>query len=321
MLRPMARNLLILIATLLSAPALAFAQTSEARDHQAILGMTGNFEVTFDFRETTVLQAGYKPVPGKVVGGEEVVRAIEDKPGRIVLQHMIVAVVDKKPVVIKHWRQDWTYEPKTVLVYTAPGRWALKPVPEAERKGAWSQTVWETDDSPRYGSVGRWTYDDGVTQWVSGDTRRPLPRRDATRHPVYDHLQGTNRHILTPKGWVQQEDNAKVGMKDGKSVAYVRETVTNTYERFTGFPIAAADAYWGRTAPYWAAVRADWDRAIAAHNGVDVPEDVELGSVTGERLMDLADEIDEGKTKTADAAGKAAAIIRDPARSARVAAR
>jgi hypothetical protein len=316
---PMSRKAALLLAALvLGAPAAlpvlapaahAQADSREARDRRAILGMTGDFEVTFDFRETTVLSAGYKPIPGKAVGGEEVVRAIEDRPGKVVLQHMIVAVVDSKPLVIKHWRQDWTYEPKSVLVYTAMGRWSLKPVPEAERKGAWSQTVWETDDSPRYGAVGHWTYDDGVTQWVGSETRRPLARRDATRHPVYDHYIGTNRHILTPKGWVQQEDNEKIGSKDGKPTAFVRETVTNTYDRFTGFPVAAADAYWARTQGYWAQVRAAWDQAITHDNGVTVPEDVELGSVTGERLMDLADEVNDGKTATADAAGKAQCLI------------
>jgi hypothetical protein len=305
------RNIILTLALLLAPiPALAQSGASEQeRDRRAILSMTGDFEVTFDFRETTVLQAGYKPIAPKVVGGEEVVRAIEDTPGKVVLQHMIVAVIDKKPVVIKHWRQDWVYEPKDVLAYVAPGKWLLQPVTEAQRRGAWSQTVWETDDSPRYGAVGRWTYADGVTQWLSAETRRPLPRRDATRHPVYDHLVGTNRHILTPKGWVQQEDNEKVGDKDGKSVAFVRETVTNTYDRFAGFPVAAADAYWARTGPYWAKVRAAWDRAIAGANGVSVPEDVELGSVTGERLMDWADEVNDGKAKTADAAARAEALI------------
>jgi hypothetical protein len=208
-----------------------------------------------------------------------------------------------------------------VLVYDAPGHWSLKPVPAGEARGAWSQTVWGTDDSPRYGAVGRWTYANGVTQWLSSDTRRPLPRRDATRHPVYDHLEGTNRHILTPKGWVQQEDNEKVGMKDGKSVAYVRETVTNSYDRFDTFPVAAADAYWAKTGAYWGSVRAAWDRAIARGQGVAVPEDVEMGSVTGERLMDLADQINDGKTRTADAAAKAEAIIAAPGAPAKVASR
>lgn len=311
----------VLPLTLALTAAAAVAQpapSSEERDRKAILGMTGNFEATFDFRETTVLQAGYKPFPGKKLGGEEVVRAIEDKPGKVVLQHMIVAVLEGKPVVIKHWRQDWTYEPKTVLAYTAMGQWKLQPVPEAERKGAWSQTVWGTDDSPRYGAVGRWTYANGVTQWLSSYTRRPLPRRDATRHPPYDHLEGTNRHVLTPTGWVQEEVNEKVGLKNGQPVGYVRETVTNSYDRYDKFPVAAADDYWTKTGAYWGKVRAAWDRAIGKGNGVAVPEDAEMGSVTGERLMDLADEVNDGKAQIPAAAAKADAIIADPAKPAPV---
>jgi hypothetical protein len=311
---------LSLAAALLGSAAQA-QPASEAHDRASILGMTGSFEATFDFRETTALQAGYKPYPGKKLGGEEVVRAIEDKPGKIVLQHMLVAVIDGKPVVIKHWRQDWTYEPKAVLAYTAMGQWKLQPVPEAERKGAWSQTVWGTDDSPRYGAVGRWTYDNGVTQWLSSYTRRPLPRRDATRHPPYDHLEGTNRHVLTPTGWVQEEVNEKVGVKDGKPIGYVRETVTNSYDRFDKFPVAAADDYWAKTGAYWTQVRAAWDRAIGKSDGVAVPEDAEMGSVTGERLMDLADEINDGKTATPAATAKAEAIISHPSAPAAVASR
>ena len=120
---------------------------------------------------------------------------------------------------------------------------------------------------------------------------------------------GTNRHILTPKGWVQQEDNAKVGTRDGKPVTFARESVINSYDRFNDFPFAAADAYWTKTAPYWAKVRAAWDRAIARRNGVAVAEEPELGSVTGERLMDWADEINEGKSQTAETAAKAETLI------------
>ncbi len=303
------RKALIALALLLLAPGSALAQTQAERDRQAILGMTGTFEVTFDMREFMALQPDYKLLKPKITAGEEVVRAIEDKPGKIVLQHILVGVVGKKPMVIKHWRQDWVYEPKTVLVYASSGKWVLQPVAEADRKGAWSQTVWQTDDSPRYGAVGRWTYTDGVTQWLSSETRRPLARRDATRHPPYDHYLGTNRHILTPKGWVQQEDNAKVGTKDGKSITYARESVINSYDRFTDFPFAAADAYWAKTSSYWTKVRAAWDKAIARRSGVAVAEEPELGSVTGERLMDWADEIIDGKAQTNEAVDKAEALI------------
>jgi len=195
----------LLVATPLL-PGAVIAQThavygDKARDRAAILAMAGTFKVTFDMRETTPLVAGYTLYPAKLSGGHEVVRAIVDTPDRIVLQHLLVTSDGNgKTMVIKHWRQDWTWQPTTVLTYTAPGRWTLRTVPEAERTGAWSQTVWQTDDSPRYGGIGRWRYDDNAVRWTSDETRRPLARRDATRNPPYDHYLGTNRHVLTPAG-------------------------------------------------------------------------------------------------------------------------
>ncbi len=45
---------------------------------------------------------------------------IEDTGRKIVLQHMLVITGDDdKSMIIKHWRQDWEYEPARVLVYSA----------------------------------------------------------------------------------------------------------------------------------------------------------------------------------------------------------
>jgi hypothetical protein len=196
-----------------------------------------------------------------------------------------------------------------VLTYKGRGRWVLEPVAAADRADAWSQTVWQTDDSPRYGGVGRWTYDDGVARWMSQPTPRPLARRDAVRHPVYDRYVGTNRHALTPVGWVHEQDNAKIGAKDGQSVTFVHEVVLNTYSRSDKFPVKAADDYWAATKAYWASVRAAWDEAIARGQGVTVAEEAQNGSVTGPKLMELADAIVAGKTSTDKAVAEARALI------------
>ena len=311
----LAATAVALILAAPSAPALAQpaaaarADTNQQRDRQAILGMAGNFRVRFDFRETTPFVAGYVPIDDKVSGGYESVRVIEDSPTRISLQHILVVDDHGKSIVVKHWRQDWTYQPTEVLTYQASGKWALTPVSAAERAGAWSQTVWQTDDSPRYGAVGRWAYDNGVSRWMSGATLRPLARRDAVRHPAYGLYVGTNRHALTPEGWVQEQDNAKVGLKDGQPVTFVHEVVTNTYTRNEGFPVKAADDYWAATKDYWAAVRAAWDEAAAKGRGVKVTEEAQNGSVTGPKLMGLAEDIQAGKTTTAKAVAEAKALI------------
>jgi len=281
-----------------------------ARDREAILAMAGTFDVTFDFRETVPFVADYKPIPPKISKGHEVVKVVEDT-GRIIrLQHLLVVQEkDKPPIVVKHWRQDWEYEPSQILVYTGPGHWAPQAVPVADRKGAWSQIVFQTDDSPRYGAVGRWTFDNEVAEWTSQETLRPLARRDATRHPPYDRYVAVNRHAITPTGWVQEEDNAKVGQKDGRSVTFTHETVVNSYNRATDFNIKAADDYWAATKDYWASVRADWDARLAANKQIVVPEVADTGSATGERLGELADDILGGTKKTETASVAAKAII------------
>jgi len=279
------------------------------RDRQSILAMAGEYKVRFDFRETVPFLADYQPIAPKVSGGHEAVRVIEDDGRAIRLQHLLVVDGGEGPIVIKHWRQDWVYEPTTVLVYEKAGRWVSKPVPAARRKGAWSQTVWQTDDSPRYGGVGRWVYDDGATRWTSDESLRPLARRDAVRHPPYDHYVGINRHALTPTGWVHEQDNAKIGVRDGAGVTFVHEVVLNTYTRDSDFAVAAADEYWTKTKDYWAAVRAAWDQASSRDGAVTVQEEAENGSVTGPELMGLADDLAAGKVAQTDAIKRAERLI------------
>lgn len=304
---------LVALGSMTAIPA-AVARTEATQDkfeadRKAILGMAGTFHVNFDFRETVPWRAEYTPIDPKVSGGFEVVRVIEDTGRVIRLQHILVISHDGEVFLVKHWRQDWTYEPETVLEYRGKGHWALKPVPEAERRGLWSQTVWQTDDSPRYGGVGRWTLDYGAPRWTSAESWRPLARRDAVRKPVYDRYLGVNRHALTPEGWVHTQDNMKLASADGKLSAVVQETVINSYDTDTGFQIAKADEYWAKTKGYWAAVRSAWDEAIARGNGVTVTEEPENGSVTGPKLMGLADDLAKGKKPEAAAIAEARAVI------------
>ncbi|WP_367142787.1 MULTISPECIES: DUF6607 family protein [Novosphingobium] len=288
-------------------------------DRAAILAMAGNYKVTFDMRETTPWRADYTPIPGKVSGGHEAVRVIEDSGRRIVLQHLLVVDEgDGKQMVIKHWRQDWTYEPESVLVYAGKGRWNVEAVPAAFRKGRWSQTVWQTDDSPRYGGWGQWTEEGGVRRWRSNWTWRPLARRDAVRKPPYDRYLAINRHSPSPAGWIHWQDNIKEGPEpgsaDGRIVPFVQESVLNSYVRDDSVSLAAADSYWAATKDYWAAIRTDWDEAIARDKGVSVAEVAETGSASGERLMGLADDIQSGKVRLSQAVQRGKAVIAEVTR-------
>jgi hypothetical protein len=200
-----------------------------------------------------------------------------------------------------------------VLVYAGKGRWTLDAVPEAMRAGRWSQTVWQTDDSPRYGGWGQWTEEGGVRRWRSNWTWRPLARRDAVRKPPYDRYLAINRHSPSPAGWIHWQDNIKMGPEpgtgSGKIVPFVQESVLNSYTKDSNFNVAAADAYWAATKDYWAAIRTAWDEAIARDKGVSVTEVADTGSAGAAQLMGIADEIQAGKIRTADAVKRGRAVI------------
>ncbi len=313
------RALLIAAALLVAAPVPALARQAAPaaapasvfeRDRQSILAQAGQYRVHFDMRENVSFRDDYDPLEEQLSGGSEIVRVVYDKGDRISLQHILVMEHGGQTVVVKHWRQDWTYQPETVLTYAGPDQWVLAPVPVEQRQGAWSQTVWQTDDSPRYGGVGRWTYDNGLSAWTSDATWRPLARRDAVRNPVYDRYLGTNRHILKPDGWAHIQDNMKMsGRNGGEPIAIVQEDVINTYDRSTGYSPQAGDDYWAKTQGFWAAVRDQWDAVIARDGGVHLREEGETGSVTGMPLMELAEKVADGETGEAEAIAQARALI------------
>lgn len=287
----------------------AQAATSFEQDRAEILAMAGNYKVRFDMQEATRWDPAYTPLEQKISGGHEVVRVIEDTGRKIVLQHILVAEHDGKDMVIKHWRQDWEYEPARVLVYADRHSWKWEDVPEKMRTGRWSQTVWQVDDSPRYGGWGQFETQGGVRRWRSNWTWRPLARRDAVRNPVYDRYLAINRHQQTPEGWIHWQDNTKMGQKDGKLVPVVQEYVLNTYTKFDGYNVKAADDYWAATKDYWAAVRAQWDSIANEKGGIGIGEEASTGTVISGKLMQLAGDIQDGKTGKDKAIAEARKLI------------
>lgn len=285
------------------------AAASFEQDRADILAMAGNFKVRFDMQESTRWDAGYTPLEKKTSGGHEVVRVIEDSGRKIVLQHMLVIEHEGKTHIIKHWRQDWEYEPARVLVYVDRHQWKLEDVPERMRTGRWSQTVWQVDDSPRYGGWGQFESQAGVRRWRSNWSWRPLARRDAVRNPVYDRYFSINRHQISPDGWIHWQDNSKMGLKDGKIVPVVQEYVLNSYTKFDGYNVKAADDYWAATKDYWAAIRAAWDKVAMTKGGIAIEEQAETGTIISGRLLEIADEVQSGKLKQDKAIAEAVKLI------------
>lgn len=277
------------------------------QDRESILAMTGDYKVTFDFTETVSFVNGYELKDPKLSGGHESVRVVEDRGDYISLQHTLVVGPDAAPVVVKHWRQDWQYQPERVLVFVGGNAWEWRDVPVSEQSGAWSQTVYQVDDAPRYCAVAQWTYDDGLAEWTPPHEWRPLPRRDMTTRDDYHAVDAVNRHVITPWGWVHEQDNSKLILSDDP-VALVREVGINTYRKYDGYPISAAEDYWAATGDFWAGVRAEWSRIEAENERFAI-------TIQGETedlympLLALADEIKDGEKALEPALVEARAVI------------
>ena len=289
-------------------------QAAFEADRAIILSMAGDFRVTFNMQESTSWMEGYEPLDAKTSGGFESVRVIEDTGRRIVLQHLLVVGSEENPVIVKHWRQDWEYEPARILTYEGGDSWIFTEVPEAMRAGRWSQTVYQVDDSPRYAGWGQWEDTNGVTRWRSNWTVRPLARRDAVRDPIYDRYVGINRHQITPTGWIHWQDNTKMMPAEdgsGELIPVVQEYVLNTYERFDGYNVEAAEAYWSETAAYWEAVRGAWDAAAQSTGGINIAQQPQYGTQIAAELLELANSINKGELDAEAAANQAVALIEE----------
>lgn len=232
------------------------------RDRRAILAMAGGYRASFEFLETVGYTPDFEPARPYQSWGTEYIYVVEDSGDFISLQHIMVMLFHQDgelvgPMVMKHWRQDWQYQDREILEYRGDNQWQSRTLTKAQRKGRWSQHVYHVDDSPRYASVGRWEHNDSFSVWESGLTWRPLPRRESSVRNDYDVLEGVNRHIILPTGWVQEEDNRKRRLAGNPSYL-AKELGNNRYQRIKDFDWQAGDAYWRETGPFWKAVRAYW---------------------------------------------------------------
>ena len=252
---------------------IAGAPDKADKDRLAILAMQGEYRVDFHFQETVALQAGYELRDAKDSGGYEYVHVVEDKPGKIVLQHILVAPGGG---VIKHWRQDWVYEAPVRFEFVADQTWEMRGIDAERRAGTWTQCVFEVSDAPRYCGTGTWNHEYGVSTWTSDRGWRPLPRREYTKRDDYNALNVENRHTVTPNGWTHEQDNTKT-IRDGRKSAetLVREFGFNDYRSIEGFDFEPARDYWAQTGEYWASVRDAWGRRLAPGNTLVLTTEVD----------------------------------------------
>ncbi|MEJ0099775.1 MAG: DUF6607 family protein [Pseudomonadota bacterium] len=278
----------------LQAPGLA----PRERDRRAILAMAGSYRVSFDFLEVAAFtDDATRPRPYQSWATEKVYLD-RDEPGFISLVHILeMRVVDAdgkvgEAMVQKHWRQDWRYEPAYVIENVDGDTWKRRDVPRAERKGAWSQQVYQVDESPRYGALGHWEHNASFSTWISGDTPRPLPRREWSVRKDYQLLLGTNRHTILPRGWLQEENNLKQATTGARPFVG-REYGVARYERLKDADFTASDEYFRATREFWDAVLDAWGEVWAHQQVVKVANSDQSGDFA--KLFDIADEFASGR--------------------------
>ncbi|MEM7433432.1 MAG: DUF6607 family protein [Pseudomonadota bacterium] len=255
---------------------IAAGSSKQAKDRLAILAMRGDYEVDFHFQETVPLKAGYEFRDDKDSGAHETVIVVEESEHHIVLQHILVAGGH----VIKHWRQDWTFEAPSRFEFIADQTWQVRAIDAEKNAGAWTQCVFEVSDAPRYCGTGRWNHEYGVSTWTSDRTWRPLPRREYTTRNDYNVINAENRHTITPLGWTHEQDNTKT-RREGTETAetLVREFGFNHYRTIEGFDFSPATDYWSDTADYWEKVRAAWTERMAPNHTLELKTTIDGMSI------------------------------------------
>lgn len=278
------------------------ASTKKEKDRAAILAMAGPYRTSFEFLETVGFTASYKLDRPYRSWGTEYVYVVANKKNYISLQHIMVMFFNQDskiigPMVMKHWRQDWQYEGKYFHSFSGHGHWKKQKFTSS--RGKWVQTVYQVDDSPRYGGIGKWVHDADMSYWQSENTWRPLPRREFSTRSDYHALVGRNRHTVMADGWTHEQDNLKavVDTKTHKvKKQLAREVGLNRYQRIKNFDFSAGDIYWKNTELFWKDVRDYWFALFAKNDSFDVTDKVD-GKKMFEPLFAYAQGIADGKKK------------------------
>lgn len=268
------------------APASSYQVEGEskfARDRHAILSLAGDFRVSFHFLETLGLSADYTNSRPYFSWATEHVHVLEDRGDFISLQHTLVMFFagedgeTPEPMLMKHWRQDWTHEDIELHVFQGDRTWVRERRSSESVAGAWSQAVFQVDDSPRYEVIGRWSHDGNRSRWISETDLRPLPRRESSVRRDYGVLEGRHQIVLTPTGWVHEQDNWKrVAGPEAEPPRYLaRELGVNRYERIVEPGLTAAEEYWEQTGAYWADVRDAWREVMARRDRFQLRSNVD----------------------------------------------
>lgn len=251
----------IITLLLLSAFSIANAQSE---DQKHIKDLCGCFSVNFQYAETFSPYPDYQYHDREEMNAVELALMIEETDRKIVIQHLLVI---NDSFIIKHWREEWTYEQQEVFDYVGDFAWKKRTLTLVETKGQWTQTVWEVSDQPRYRGNSRWIQNDGKVYWES-TADAPLPRREYKKRDDYNIMRRHNRLVMTKDGYIHEQDNEKIVRKDGVDDILVQEKGLNSYYRMADSECEAAKKWWRKNEAFWAVVRTEWNNILEESNSI-----------------------------------------------------
>jgi hypothetical protein len=255
------------------------ALSTNAQDQQdikSIKSLCGCYEVEFRYKETFSPDSSYKLKDQYVAKGLEWGGLVESSDKKIIIQRILV--IDDS-MIVKHWREDWTYQNIDLLQYSHDDVWKKTRLSADNIKGQWLQSVWEVNDAPRYQGTSLWVHQNGEHFWKN-TADAPLPRREYTKRNDYNVMMRGNTIKITDTGWVHEQDNVKLIRKEGQADKIVaQEKGYNIYRKTDDKKCFAAQDWWSKNQAYWNQVRANWDELIAKKDIIEVKREVKNQSL------------------------------------------
>lgn len=274
--------------------------SAQESDQKIIDKLCGCFQVDFRYAETFSPDPDYRFHDREETGGTaELALPIEWSERKIVIQHLLIV---GPATIVKHWREEWTYEDPVIWRYQGDRTWVKEILPASAVKGKWTQSVWEVADEPRYQGFSQFIFTDGKIIWQN-TTDAPLPRREYSKRNDYNILRRTNRLNITDSGYLHEQDKQKIIRQKGRDQLLVEEKGHNIYQRIPEAECLAAKEYWKKNGSYWSRVRNIWAGYLATHQSITLKNKVD-NRMLHEYLIDLGNDFEAQKIPVTQIDGK-----------------
>lgn len=260
-------------------------KATATQDKETIKNLCGCFEVEFKYKETFSYPSDYQLKDAYYNEALEWVSYEPQIDGTLKLQHILI--IDDSTIV-KHWREDWSFENNTIYQYQKDYQWKRVTLPAERTKGTWTQKVYEVDDRPQYDGVATFNYFDGNILWQS-KIDAPLPRREYSKRSDYNVMNRYNRLYIGKDGYLHEQDNKKIARRDNSiDTLIAEEKGFNTYKKVDETKCKAGIAWWEKNKIFWLDVRAVWADILPQQEELKVTRIVD-GKSLNERLTALND--------------------------------